>query len=80
MFDTFQRARIVWLPSGRPLRVCEMFLGGWTPPPSNVAKSWPSTKYSHTLVAWFAVRFHWNVTSRPVVVRGQGLLASSRIA
>src|SRR5690606_3322493 len=57
-----------------------MSFGGCTLPPSNDAKSSPSTKYSQTLGGGLVVSFHGRVTWRPVVVRGQGLDSSSRIA
>src|SRR6478736_55245 len=78
VFDTFQRARIVWFPCGSPVSVCEMLLGGCAPPWLNVLNSTPSTKYSHVLVLCAAVSFHWKVTDDPTCVRGHGLLASSR--
>ncbi|MNW57737.1 hypothetical protein D3C74_355620 [compost metagenome] len=68
----------MWLPAGRFVRVCEMLLGGCAPPWLNVWCSLPSTKYSHVLVLWAAVSFHWNVTVEPTLLRGQALLLSSR--
>src|SRR5687768_6162715 len=76
---TFHRARIVWLPLGRPDSVCVTVGGGVAPLSFTVLKSRPSTKYSQLDVRWKAVSVHWNVCVLPMLVRGQASEPLSRV-